>query len=234
MTRRGVFGFLVGGVASVLGGCGFIFPLDTFRQRIMVEIDTPSGIRSGYSVVETEVHKGKSWGDASGTQFRVRGEAVAVDLPGGRTLFALLRGAGEASGDPAAYQTRLISDALRAGATPSKAIAFEALSLMDTRAAAKDAELSLELPPTLYPMLVTFRDIDDPKSVERVNPADLAARFGTGVRLKRITVEVTDDEVTTGIEKWLRWLNHLDRYRSDSSNPFTSTLPNEIGGLRSN
>jgi hypothetical protein len=55
-------------------------------------------------------------------------------------------------------------------------------------------------------MLVTFTDIDDPKSVQRVDPANLAASFGPGIRLKRITVEVTDDDVTTGIEKRLRWL----------------------------
>ena len=83
-----------------------------------------------------------------------------------------------------------------------------------------------------YPMLVTFTDIDDPKSVQRVDPANLAASFGPGIRLKRITVEVTDDDVTTGIEKRLRWLDHLEQYRTQRTNPFTSTLPNEIGYLR--
>jgi len=49
-----------------------------------------------------------------------------------------------------------------------------------------------------YPMLVTFGDLDDPASVERVDPDDLAAIFGEGVALKRITVQLTDDPVTTG------------------------------------
>jgi copper chaperone CopZ len=45
------------------------------------------------------------------------------------------------------------------------------------------------------------------QAVQRVDPANLAASFGPGIRLKRITVEVTDDDVTTGIEKRLRWLS---------------------------
>ena len=57
-----------------------------------------------------------------------------------------------------------------------------------------------------YPMLVTFGDLADPTSVAEVDPDDLAATFGEGVKLKRITVELTDDPVTTGIEERLGWL----------------------------
>ena len=108
MTRRGAMGLLAGAASVVLSGCGMIFPSDRLRQKITVEVETPAGLRSGSSVVETEVRKGKSWGDASGTTFRLKGEAVAVDLPGGRTLFALLRGGGDTQGDAAAFQTRLL------------------------------------------------------------------------------------------------------------------------------
>ena len=61
--------------------------------------------------------------------------------------------------------------------------------------------------PTGYPKLVYFRDIADPTSVEEVDPDNLAASFGPSVRLKRITVLVTNDDVTTGIEKRLGWLS---------------------------
>jgi len=56
------------------------------------------------------------------------------------------------------------------------------------------------------PLLVRFRDPNDPKTVERVDPNDLAASFGAGVKLTRATVEITDDPLTTGIEKRLPWL----------------------------
>ncbi|MDJ0979954.1 MAG: hypothetical protein QNI87_15620, partial [Erythrobacter sp.] len=41
---------------------------------------------------------------------------------------------------------------------------------------------------------------------ERVDPDDLSASFGEGVELQRITVELTDEPVTTGIEERLGWL----------------------------
>ena len=56
------------------------------------------------------------------------------------------------------------------------------------------------------PTIVRFRDIADPKSVEQVDPDDLAKSFGPGVKLKSLTVQMTDEPVTTGIEKRLGWL----------------------------
>lgn len=204
MTARwGVIGLLAGATTLVLTGCGVLFPSDHLRQKITVEVETPAGLRSGSSVVETEVRKGKSWGDASGTTFKLEGEAVAVDLPGGRTLFALLRGSGDTQGDAAAYQTRLLYEALNAGAEASVPVEVAGLTVMQARAAAKSAGVKLTLPEKLYPMLVTFADNSDPKSVERVAPGNLSAMFGPGLRLRRITVEVTDDAVTSGIEKRL-------------------------------
>jgi hypothetical protein len=50
-------------------------------------------------------------------------------------------------------------------------------------------------------MLVTFKDINDPRSVVQVRPDDLEAAFGPGVRLGRVTIEATRHAVTTGIEK---------------------------------
>ena len=73
-------------------------------------------------------------------------------------------------------------------------------------------------------MFVRFKDIRDPKSVEAVDPA--------AIGVKRIWVEVTSDPVTTGIENRLGWIDHLDRYRTDPTNPFTANLPSEINGLR--
>jgi hypothetical protein len=62
-----------------------------------------------------------------------------------------------------------------------------------------------EIPRDDYPMLVTFGDIDDPTSVQRVDPENLAATFGAGVRLKRITLTITDDPLTEKIEGVLGW-----------------------------
>ena len=70
------------------------------------------------------------------------------------------------------------------------------------------------------------------QAVQRVDPANLAASFGPGIRLKRITVEVTDDDVTTGIEKRLQWLpkhrgtlkRNPPRHLDDPSDPDLLTI----------
>jgi hypothetical protein len=67
----------------------------------------------------------------------------------------------------------------------------------------------VELSPHELPLLVRFRDIDDPKTVERVEPGDLAASFGPGVYLERATIEITKDSISKGIEKRLSWIGPL-------------------------
>lgn len=72
--------------------------------------------------------------------------------------------------------------------------------------------------------MVTFKDRNDPKSVELVYAYKLnsqeskgshkvydetdnfEAMFGKGVKLKRVILEMTDDEVTKGIIEQLPWL----------------------------
>jgi hypothetical protein len=56
------------------------------------------------------------------------------------------------------------------------------------------------------PWLVRFRNLDNPATVQPVDAHDLTANFGPGVKLLRATVEITNDSVTTGIEKKLPWL----------------------------
>lgn len=53
-------------------------------------------------------------------------------------------------------------------------------------------------------MMVRFRDLNDPKSVERVDPDAICVR--------RITAETTSDDVTTGIEKRLGWLRDAENF----------------------
>jgi hypothetical protein len=60
--------------------------------------------------------------------------------------------------------------------------------------------------PQNLPMLVWFSDARDPKTVELVDPTDIGARLGPGVRLTRATLETTREPVTTGIERKLPWL----------------------------
>lgn len=228
--------------AFLLGGC--LEAEDRapdYRYRLTVEVETPEGLKTGSSVIEvqqTVMRPGSAPGNL-GVSRKVRGEAVAVDLPGNQTLFALLRS--ESNVDWASYVYVYLKP-------PSFDEEFVD-QLDDVLVVTGKRELPRMWPPagfiserSAYPMLVTFRDINDPTSVARVDPEDLAASFGEWVSLKRITVELTDDAVTTGIEERLSWLREIwpNKLNGDRFEDMTTTDPSaklsansfstEIGG----
>ena len=211
MTRRVVLGTLAVLAASVMtAGCG-LFGNHTYRYKITVEVETPSGVKSGFAVREVQYSTGGiKLPESSSVSVTQRGEAVAVDLPGGQTLFALLSVNG--------YET------LQAAFGDDKPATLDAAKA-DRRIV--DLKPKPESIPEQsgYPTLVRFKDVHDPKSVEQVKPDDLAASFGAGVRLKRITVQIVDEDVTVGIGKRLGWLG---KYPEPSLDPDFrgSTHPN--------
>lgn len=191
---------------AALSGCAPSVP--DYHYRLTVEVETPQGLRTGSSViaVDNDMQLNMNGGGYSLFQ-RGRGEAVAVDLPGGRTLFALLRGA---DGEESWAGTLLFE---LTPPPPFRPADKESYRTDRVRNAAANRDV-IVVPPMLpyrdklyaaaaYPLLVTFTDIRNPKTVTRVDPNDLAASFGPGVTLRRITVQITDDPVTTGIEKRL-------------------------------
>jgi hypothetical protein len=94
-----------------------------------------------------------------------------------------------------------------------------------------------ELPLTSLPLLVRFRDLNDPKTVEGVDPLDIGSAFGLNARLVRATMTIvsagiwplnqlgiTGEPITNGIDRKLNWLpQHYNikfdgqRYESSSS-----------------
>lgn len=178
---------------AMLVGCDIIIP-KTYRYRMTVEVDTPQGMRSGSSVIEASFRKGIPFPgpEAGGTKTSVRGEAVAVDLPGG-TLFALLSRQGDR--DAAVFYAANAFNPHR----PGESDVDHAKRLRPVSQWSGSAVLQRQD----YPKLVRFRDIRDPKTVEPVDPDNLAASFGKGFRLKRIVIRMTDEAVTYGMEKAL-------------------------------
>lgn len=213
MTRRGALSAVGGSLAALLVGCGA--RQSTYRQKITVVVDTPDGLKSGSSVVEVGSATVPGWMKSiPGNGFSARGEAVAVDVAPGKTLFALLAQPLERGSEKNWYQARLITDAIKAGSRTQPPLSLPGDGYgQDAFETIARSLVKVTPPESLYPLLVTFSDIADPASISRVNPAALSNDFGPGVTLRRITVTVTDDPVTTGIEKRLRWLpdvyNHL-------------------------
>ena len=82
-----------------------------------------------------------------------------------------------------------------------------------------------------YPMLVRFGNIADPTSIEQVDPRNLVGSFGLGVQLRRITLAVTDEDVTVGIGKSLRWLTSLRGNQLPKKSPKSIGSPFGLQGM---
>ncbi len=223
MTRRSMVGLL----PAVLGGCALRPRAAEVRYRVTVEVLDGGQPRTG-SAVWSHLLAKPAVALVSAYDGKFHGEAVAVDLSGGRTLFALLRDARGGNAMPLLPE-RLFGDIGRSARGEKKR--FGADRLADVRdIATRDgavASLDWREHPGWAPMLVTFRDIADPTTVEKVDPDAPAAVLGPGVALTGIRVAITRDPVSTGIARRLPWLGRypepsLDPAYRGSTNP---TLP---------
>lgn len=192
MTRRGVIVLLIGGVV-LLAGCGSLSPA-RYRFRMTVEVETPQGIRSGSSVLEVTSQLQNLPGQGITPLTMLTGEAVAVDLPGGRTLFALI-GDLPSGDDLEGEVTKLFE--------PGAIRPEEFVASVEKLGRSDQVGRVAQMPSEHYPQFATFRDIGDPKSIEVVDPRNLGANFGPGVKLRGVAVTITHDDVTTGIKKRL-------------------------------
>jgi hypothetical protein len=202
--RRVIQALTLGGVFA-LAGCDVV--PSRYRARMTVEVETPQGLRSGSSVVE--IRAGKALGllpEEAKAQVELRGEAVAVELPGGETLFALLR-----STDGSQSLERVITAAL------DPTFKGGAQGFLDTVPKLGRSEMlgrSAGLRPDAYPLLVHFEDIRLPSTVKEVKWNSLPASFGPGVQLKSIKVETTNDPIVSKIASILPWVDEYARNRA--------------------
>jgi hypothetical protein len=178
------------------------YPTHAWNQKLTVTVSTPRGEVSGSSVVAV------SWTEnffREGAPFHLtlRGDATAVDLGGGQFLFALL--AYEHSQEP--HSTGMIPLKLLRQKLPGQSDDDYWAPDTFNRVQAARGRGPIVLPQKLYPRFLRFRDIKDPTTAELVDPDNLAKSFGPGIRLVRVTIEITDEPVTRGIRKVLPWLS---------------------------
>jgi hypothetical protein len=202
MISRRTFSAALGLVALlVTSGCDSSEHNETYRYRMTLEVETPQGLKTGSGVIQVNVvyHMGIPH---SGTRSRIKGEAVAVDIAPGKTLFALLDQPERIV--PLAFDATIPMQPRRGSKWPDHVFAHIRTLKSQTAVVTVPERASPNRPEMYaYPKLVTFRDIRDPRSVESVEPGALEKSFGPGVKLRRITVQLTQDDVTTGIKKRL-------------------------------
>jgi hypothetical protein len=214
------------------------FPSVTVLYRLTLEAQVDGEPKIGWGVIEVTYSKQSRLATQRDLIVDYRGEAVVLDLGSRGTLFALLKADSDSRSGPETIVFRAFD--FPGGAFPGSSVE-EGLKELQRLSGKR------ELPLTSLPLLVRFRDTNNPMTVERVDPLDIGKTFGGGVKLVRATLDIvpagtwplnslgiTGEPITTGVNLRLKWLDHLDRYRSDPSNPFSSTLPPEISGLRSN
>jgi hypothetical protein len=215
-ARRGARKVAIALVLALgLTGCG---KSESFHYKLTLEVDKQDGgVASGSSVSEIGCHESKLvnafWGMGGGS-FWITGEAVYVDLgPGRRPLVALLAMDLDPStryGPPLDLLSKLYGQG-RSGSDCD----------MVGRLAA--AQGSRDLPRGrrwrgVLPVLVTFGDVNDPRSVIEVDPNDLGATLGGNVLLRKATIEITREPVTETIVQRLPWLKtmSMDPHRDES------------------
>jgi hypothetical protein len=194
-------------IALLTGWWKYEFPSGTWRYKMTVTVETPEGLKTGYAVREVFYTDGpKLLPDVAGSQWGVKGEAVVVDMGHGAYLFALVDDDGSAW-----IRDDIFPDSPR---HPDQNV---------VRHYAKMEGKKTTLDKKLYPRFVTFTDIKDPKSVVAVARDNLAGPFGAGVTLKDITIEMTEEDVTWGIEQYLGWLPTVKKGSLDGSDVTTGS-----------
>ena len=175
------------------------------KYRLTVEVETPQGRKSASGVLA--VHPDRSY--SRGGHTKTVGDAVYVDLGGGKNLVALL----------AHIDKNLELDgtnyvALRAYLAGGKRVSFNEMNRQTGIVPVTGA---------LIPVLATFADPANPGTARNVSPDESETALGKGYRLHGITAEAVPngfwpldfggalgEPVTRGIQSRLPWLNGAD------------------------
>lgn len=190
-------------------------PSVNLNFRLTMVVDTPDGPRSA-SVVQSEryAHSPISPFIGGGSSMEVRGEALVLKLDDTRYLFTVLPTIGVTAGGSFDDAGRLAD--WRKGSV-SFYWAFLKLKYF-TRGAIDVSERKL-------PTIVSFQDLDEPKSVFLVDPGEMDATLGEGYVFREMTVEITRDRMDKGtVEKVLPWLLELapNRLNGERFGSFTT------------
>ena len=192
-----------------------------YRLDVTFEVDgvpvTGSGVQK-FTIVRNRVPL--SFGEFSS---RTYGEAVIVDLPSGKSVFALLAIPGR-------------DGAFKGGNGGINFLFLNACKLYEKNERQGPASLirmagrvsgSCEIPPQDMPLMVTFEDEKNSTSVRRVFPDHPETTLGKNVKFVGASLTTTNGPMTTGILHRLPWLsdNSGNRLTPGFVGSFQPSLP---------
>lgn len=207
------------------------YPSVTVRYRLTLEAQVDGEPKTGSGVIEVTYSKQSEFAGQHELVVDFRGEAVVLDLGSRGVLFALLKADTDSRSGPEWIVPRAFDFPGGSLPRPVEEGVKQVQRLSGKR----------ELPLTSLPLLVRFRDLNDPKTVERVDPNDLGKSFGAGVKLERAMLEivpagtwpfnsynVTGEPMTTGIQERLQWLTGMRTNIDGTSVTDSNRLSNEL------
>jgi hypothetical protein len=182
-----------------------VFPTFVVRVRLTVTIDDNGVRKSASSVIQITESAEPTFGGLFGQGFqdKMEGDAVYLDLGEGANLFVLL-GVGGGREDIVDITKAMFFNGNQYTDKDYGTLAYP------KRKAAENMGKPRSLSPPYMPFLGHFRDLSDRKTLEEVDPQNLAPTLGPGRRLIDVTLVITDDPVTRlPIGRVLPWLPSL-------------------------
>lgn len=187
------------GLAILVAACFWLNFYDVHvRYRLTVEVQDGDQIKIGSSVIEAAYDIQPTWSwSGPGNRTIVVGYAPTVDL-GERGLLFLTFSNATRTGVQIVERNNYVFCA----ANDMYCLPFEAYGEPGTGVATDYSKRKVPLdgllrqsgprivPFAALPKLLRFRDINDPRTLTELSPNDLAASFGPGVELKRVTLQL--------------------------------------------
>ncbi len=211
-------------LALALTGCG---RRESYRYKLTLSLETPEGVKTASRVGEISFVDAVI--PARGTMTDVKGEAILIDLGKDRRPLIALTSREIPLGTFKTWQ--------HWGVSPTGVLArlhgdkYGKEDLIDVVRSLKTLKGAHEIPTEDLPDLVTFADINDPQSIVLVDPDDLESTLGPGIKWRSMTVEVTTEPVTTGIEQKLPWVKTYNPLIKVSGTGPTNNYERRLTGL---
>jgi hypothetical protein len=203
------FGIAALTIVGLFAAYKLSYPTYTYRYRMTVNVEVDGQLHSGSSVIDVHVSKQVRFlPEVNPLKYSGEGEAVYLDLGNRGRLVALLA-SGEYANDNE-FPLYLVHR-----------LHFK-LDLFDDRKLASLSTLrgKWELPNNELPTLVTFTDANNSATLSVIRPDQLDQTFGPGVRWRGVTIEMTTDPVTHGLEGRLPFLvSQKDALRNAYQHP---------------
>jgi hypothetical protein len=242
--------WLVLPVALIVGFYQFNYPTCMFRYKLTAEVMTPDGLKTGSSVIEVRYSSGHPLPNPGRWRAdSLSGEAVYVDLGGGKNLFVLLgadrweRTASRIPSNDEGFDgitgssirrngDDLDEQNLAEGSLNALWLPVQVFKLgrmpgyerdMQRRANALRGQAPVEVPLVNLPMLGTFRDLAKPETFNAVLPTEIKKLLGDGYVLQSVKMEIAGETNMKAIRTILPWLSKYPEPSIASCNSGTST-----------